>query len=206
MTAIGEQAIARAQFQSAHGPPFGAGQCMMRTRMLYDAPAIGDFDGDGSPDAEDGWKFAKLKHPFHGDYSAVPRGVPFWWSGGSHDNGHVVVTLGGGLCESTDIKRTGFYDQVSLSRIHEQWGLTPLGWTEDIDGVRVWTPPLPASKETADMALLADLTVVADKHDVSLVKAARVLLRQAAANAKAAKRFVRLAAINTARAALKGMK
>jgi len=203
MSTLGDQAIARAAFQSAHGPPFGKGECMLRTRLLYDAPAIGDYDKDGSADAEDGWKFAKFKHPFDGNYDAVPRGVPFWWGAGSRDNGHVAPATGNAACWSTDIKRTGFYDFVMLSAIHEKWGLIPLGWTEDIDGVRVWTPPVlpPASKETADMTLLADLTAVAKKHDVSRVFAARVLLREAALHHSGAA----LARINTARAALKGM-
>ena len=150
MSTLGEQAIARAQYQSAHGPQYGKGQCMQRTRELFGAPAIGDYDGDGDADAEDGWKFAKFKHPFDGNYSAVPRGVPFWWSGGSNDNGHVAPTEGGGRCMSTDIVRTGYYDDVPLALIAQKWGLRPLGWTEDIDGVRVWTPPAlpPASKET----------------------------------------------------------
>ena len=138
MSDLGEQAIARAAFQSANGPPFGLGECLLRTRLLFDAPSIGDFDGDGSADAEDGWKAAEFKHPFDGDYNGVPRGVPFWWSGGSDDNGHVAPTIGSAACWSTDIKRIGFYDLVPLARIHDQWGLTPLGWTEDINGVRVF--------------------------------------------------------------------
>jgi len=207
MSTLGDQAIARAQFQSVHGPQFGKGECMMRTRMLYDAPAVGDFDGDGSPDAEDGWKFAQFKHPFDGHYDAVPRGVPFWWSGGSNDNGHVAPTAGSGTCWSTDIKRTGFYDFVTLATIHEKWGLIPLGWSEDIAGVRVWSPPaLPPALKESDMALLAELSAVAKKREVSLLYAARILLRQAAANAKAKTQLVRLSRINTARTALKGLK
>lgn len=207
MSTLGEQAIARARHQSAHGPQYGKGQCMMRTRQLYDAPAIGDYDGDGSPDAEDGWKFAKFKHPFNGDYSSVPRGVPFWWSGGSNDNGHVAPTEGGSRCMSTDIIRTGYYDDVPLALIAQKWGLKPLGWTEDIDDIRVWTPPVlpPELKEDPDMALLADLEAVARKHGVTRVKAARVLLRAAAAAAKAHGLLRRLVRINTARTALKGM-
>ena len=62
------------------------------------------------------------------------------------------------------------------------------------------------AKENPDMALLADLSAVAKKHEVTRLYAARVLLREAAANALAAHRLVRLAAINTARTALKGLK
>lgn len=207
MSEIGELAISRATYQSAHGPRYGTGQCMMRTRALFGAPAIGDYDGDGSADAEDGWKFAKFKHPFDGDYNAVPRGVPFWWGGGSHDNGHVVVTLGSGRCMSTDIERDGYYDNVPLALIAQRWGLRPLGWTEDIDGVRAWSPPppppiSPASKEDPNMALLADLDAARRKHGATRLRAARVLLR--AVRAKAGP--IRASRINTALAALKGMK
>jgi hypothetical protein len=209
MSEIGELAISRATYQSAHGPRFGVGECMMRTRALYGAPAIGDYDGDGSADAEDGWKFAKLKHPFDGDYAGVPRGVPFWWSGGSNDNGHVAPTLGDGECMSTDILRGGYYDKVPLALIAQRWGLKPLGWTEDIDGVRVWSPPLPppvqpVRRETADMALLADLDAARRKHDASRLKAVRVLLR--AVRDAAVNRPIRAARIRAALAAVKGMK
>ena len=139
MSAIGEAAIEAAHHQSEHGPQFGEGECMKRTRMLFGAPAIGNFDGDGDPDAEDGWKFAKHKHPTH-DPSSIPRGVPVWWGGGSKDNGHVAVSTGHGKIWSTDIKRTGFYDQVDITRIHRDWKLPLLGWSEDIDGVTVYTP------------------------------------------------------------------
>ena len=61
-------------------------------------------------------------------------------------------------------------------------------------------------KETADMTLLADLDAVRTKHNVTRLKAARVLLRGAAANARDARKFARLAVINAARALLKGKK
>lgn len=137
-TAIAEQAIARAKYQSAHGPQFGVGECMERVHDLYDAPAIGDYDRNGRASALDGWEYSKHRHPFDGNYNAVPRGVPFWWSGGSHGDGHVAPTEGGGLCMSTDILRDGYFDEVPLARIAQQWELHPLGWTEDINGVRVY--------------------------------------------------------------------
>lgn len=203
MSTIAEQAITRARYQSAHGPAYGIGQCMWRTRELYDAPAVGDFDHDGSADAEDGWKAARFKHPFDGDYNAVPRGVPFWWSGGSHDNGHVAPSTGAGRCMSTDILRPGFYDDVPLALIAQKWGLHPLGWTEDIGGVRVWTPP-PAPKEDPNMALLADLEAVCRQHGATRLRGVRVLLRAVRDNPKAGP--IRRSRINTALAALKGMK
>lgn len=208
MTTLALQAASRAAYQSAHGPQFGKGQCMMRNRLLVDAPAIGDYDGDGTADAEDGWKFAKHRH-VTSDPTAIPGGVFVWWGGGSRDNGHVAFTdpVKRGYCWSTDIERTGYFDLVPIARIRESWRLPLLGWSEDIDGVRVYDPAAAAeiARKEADMALLADLVVVAKKHNVSLVKAARVLLRRASENAERNNQDARLAQIKAARADLRGL-
>jgi hypothetical protein len=58
------------------------------------------------------------------------------------------------------------------------------------------------AKENPDMELLADLTVVAKKHNVTRLYAARVLLRESALHHTGAI----LVRINTARTALKGLK
>lgn len=149
MSTLAQQAQARARYQSANGPQFGKGECMLRNRLLVDAPAIGDYDGDGDPDAEDGWKFAKHKHP-----TTLPNDIPggcfVWWGGGSHDNGHVAYADPDqrGMCWSTDIERTGYFDLVPIGLIHTKWGLPLLGWSEDIDGVPVYD----ATAQEDDMA------------------------------------------------------
>jgi hypothetical protein len=208
MTTIAQRAAARAAYQSAHGPKFGTGECMLRNRLLVDAPAIGDYDGDGMADAEDGWKFAKRKHPTT-RVNDIPGGCFVWWGGGSHDNGHVAFAPieKPGYCWSTDIERAGYFDLVPIGRITAEWGLPLRGWSEDIDGVTVYEPPPPPPpREDPDMTLLADLVAVARKHDVTLVKAARVALRRAGENARTNHQWARLAAIHAARVALKGWK
>jgi hypothetical protein len=205
MTTLAQQAAARAAYQSAHGPQFGTGQCMMRNRLLVDAPAIGDYDKDGSADAEDGWKFAKRKHPTT-RVNDIPGGCFVWWGGGSRDNGHVAFAPveRPGYCWSTDIERAGYFDLVPIGLIAAKWGLPLLGWSEDIDGVPVYDPSArQPAQEDPNMALLADLIAVAKKHDVSLVKAARVLLRRAAENAQNNNQTGRLAHIRAARRELK---
>jgi hypothetical protein len=205
MTTLAQQAATRAAYQSAHGPQFGLGQCMMRNRLLVDAPAIGDYDGDGSADAEDGWKFAKRKHPTT-RVNDIPGGCFVWWGGGSRDNGHVAFAPveRPGYCWSTDIERAGYFDLVPIGLIAAKWGLSLLGWSEDIDGVTVYDPSArQPAQEDPNMALLADLIAVAKKHDVSLVKAARVLLRRAAENAQNNNQTGRLAHIRAARRELK---
>lgn len=127
-----------ARHQSEHGPQFGYGECLLRTRGCFGAPSIGDFDGDGSADAEDGWKATQHKHAAS-DFASIPANVPLWWGGGSSDHGHVAVSAGNAMCWSTDIRRTGYFDLVPIAEISQRWGLPFLGWTEDINGVRVWT-------------------------------------------------------------------
>ena len=46
---IGTRAVQRAHNQSLHGPRYGIGECMMRTRALYDAPAIGVSSSRSGP-------------------------------------------------------------------------------------------------------------------------------------------------------------
>ncbi len=137
---LGKRALERAADQSRNGPTFGKDECLMRVRGLYGAPAIGDFDGDGAADAEDGWKATKKRHTGTA-VTNIPAGVPLWWGGGTADHGHVAVSAGGGQCWSTDIKRTGRFDKVAITEINRKWGLPFLGWTEDINGVTVYTPP-----------------------------------------------------------------
>lgn len=150
---LAHQAQSRARYQSANGPAFGKGQCMLRCRELVDAPAIGDYDGDGSADAEDGWKFAKHKHPTT-LVNDIPGGCFIWWGGGSHDNGHVAYADPDqrGMCWSTDIERTGYFDLVPIGLIHTRWGLPLLGWSEDIDGVTVYDATNRTGNQEDDMA------------------------------------------------------
>lgn len=150
---VAERALERAAYQSAHGPRFpgendGAGQCLVRTRLLYDAPSVGDVDHSGRASAYDGWLASAGKHHTQ-DSKSFPKGSVAWWSGGSHGDGHVAPVIGGGECWSTDIRRSGYYDRVPIDLIHQKWGLTLLGWTENINGVQVWAPQ-PEKDEDVD--------------------------------------------------------
>lgn len=134
------------------------GWCAVFTRKAFGAPAIGDHDGDGSADAEDVWKAAKHKHKTSNP-AEIPRGVPIFWSGGRGDHGHAAVSAGNGVMWSTDIKRPGHVDLVQIDEVRRKWGLTLLGWTEDINGVRVYTPPTKGTTMTeTDKRIIASLT------------------------------------------------
>lgn len=131
--------IARARVASrATRPTHDIGMCLKAVRECYGIPALGDFDGDGDADAMDAWKAAKHKHRVS-DPRKIPRGVPVFWSGGTRRHGHVAIATGFvGRCWSTDIKRAGFFDKAPIDLITERWGMTLLGWVEDLNGRRVW--------------------------------------------------------------------
>lgn len=135
MSKVSERAIAAAAYQSKNGPRFGYGLCLQRCRMCYDVDAL-------EPDAASAWAHAKFRHTQTNPVK-IPRGVPVFWTGGSSGHGHIAISTGDGWCWSTDIKRTGYFDKVPIADIHSQWGLTLVGWTEDINGVRVWDAPQP---------------------------------------------------------------
>lgn len=116
--------------------------CGIFTRSAFGQPSIGDFDGDGAADAEDMWKAAHVQHP-ETDPAKIPRGVPVFWTGGTADNGHAAVSRGDGTVWGTDLVRDGNVDVYPITEVGRQWGLTLRGWTEDLNGVRVWTPPAP---------------------------------------------------------------
>jgi cell wall-associated NlpC family hydrolase len=81
------------------------------------------------------WSAARHKHR-HDRYP--PAGVPVFWSGGSHRHGHVAISLGHGMIISTDLPRTGHVTRTRLSTVERRWGLHYLGWTEDLEGVRIY--------------------------------------------------------------------
>lgn len=114
------------------GKAIDHGRCLVFVRNLYGLPADGN-----EPTAIAGWHEAKYKHP--GD-STPPAGVPVWWSGGTTGAGHVAISIGSGRIISSDIGPGGTVAEVALTEIHSKWGLTYLGWSEDLEGKRVYTP------------------------------------------------------------------
>lgn len=135
------QAVERALESKTNVP----NTCQLWTRNLFGAPSAGDYDGDGASDAEDGWKSepAKYRHPGDRD---VPVGVPVSYGGGSADNGHRAISLGGGMIRSTDAGGWGKVATVPLDWPERAWGLTYLGWSETCDGWLIPLPPPPKPK------------------------------------------------------------
>lgn len=122
-----EEAVKAANASFVNTPRF----CARWTRSQFGVAALGDFDGDHAADAEDMWKAAALPHP--GDRTP-PAGVPVFYGGGSQDNGHAAVSLGGGMIRSTDARGAGRVGTVPLDFPTTAWGMPYLGWSEDLYG------------------------------------------------------------------------
>lgn len=127
MTASRQQAVENALKVNT----YPVGMCARFTREQYGVPALGDFDGDGDADAWDMWQASRLKNP--GDKNP-PAGAPVFWSGGSKGHGHAAVSLGGGRVRSTDRPIAGRVGTTTIDDITRSWGMTYLGWTEDLYG------------------------------------------------------------------------
>lgn len=114
--------------------------CQLFVRTCFDAPSVGDFDGDGAADAEDGWKSEPLwarhldRKPWYGS--------PVSYLGGSNDNGHRAIYVGGGMIRTTDGNGNGRMATRPINWPETEWGLTYAGWSETIDGL-----PIPADKK-----------------------------------------------------------
>jgi hypothetical protein len=126
------------------------GWCQLVVHGYYLAPSVGDFDGDGAADAEDGWKSEPAKYK-HFDRNP-PRGTPVSFLGGSHDNGHRAISLGHGILRSTDFSSvTGTYapgvvGNGTIDQVAHAMGVTYAGWSETIDGYYIPLGPLQTPK------------------------------------------------------------
>ena len=145
-----ELAIRAAREQCKHGPRLDkllgvddpVGNCLKAVRVCYGVNAFDFTPKDKKvPLAVQAFEHAEHTHPTQ-DTHKIPRGVPiFWRSKREGRAGHVAISVGDGDCWSTDIRRDGFFDLVPISVIAPEFGAVLLGWTEDLNGVRVWQPP-----------------------------------------------------------------
>lgn len=131
------QALAYLRERFEHGPDVGTGWCLREVRKAYGIAAL-------HPDASTAWRKAARKHPTT-DLASIPPGVPVFWTGGAGGFGHVAVKAGGRGHDvwTTDFVRRGRFDRVDGRKIGPTWGLKLEGWAEDLNGVRVYTPPRP---------------------------------------------------------------
>jgi hypothetical protein len=108
------------------------------------------------PSAISAWNNAKHRH---GPSSAVPPGVPVFFRGGRY--GHVAISVGNGKCRSTDYPRRGVVSEVAISTLAKNWNYPYLGWTEDLNGVRIYSKPAaakPVAKPASTITPLSSST------------------------------------------------
>jgi hypothetical protein len=111
-----------------------SGMCQQFSRTAF---GVGAYYGSAAL----AWRMAKYKHPTSNTYG-IPAGVPVFWTGGSRGYGHVAVSLGNGLCRSTDWTHRYQVSTARIADIHRSSGHQFAGWTEDINRVRVYVPRL----------------------------------------------------------------
>lgn len=126
----------------ARGQISGRSQDWTRLCLSFVRQAFGlDYPAGwptSSRNAGTAWDRAKYKHATSNP-DAIPAGVPVFWELPSVAD-HVAFSLGHGLCISTDARRAGHADVVTIDSITRAWGGKLLGWTEDLIGERVYTP------------------------------------------------------------------
>lgn len=137
------------------GKSYRPGMCQYFTVIeIFGTGGVGDWDGDRSPDAEDGWKAAVARGAVvHAkdikDYSKIPGGLAAYWEGGSHDNGHAAPTAPGGMIISTDLPNYGRVGLVPITMPHDRWGLKFLGYvTTEGHGLRLTDKPSAVNQNT----------------------------------------------------------
>ena len=118
------QAVAYANRQGR----WKSGMCLQFVRTCF---GVGSRYGSASI----GWRNTKYRHT-----SVPPPGVPVWWTGGSRGFGHIAISVGGGYVRSTDFPGAGGVGKVAIRTLTRRWRQTYRGWSEDINGVRVWRP------------------------------------------------------------------
>jgi putative peptidoglycan binding protein len=127
------QVVAWAKRQHDNGSSGWAGMCLKFARTAAGAPG-------GTRNAKAAWSKARFRHK----RGTPPAGSFVFWGGGTH--GHVAVSIGGGHIWSTDIRRRGRVDRVTISFLTSRWNMPYLGWTEDVNGVRILGLKAPPSK------------------------------------------------------------
>lgn len=159
-----EEAAKRAEEATVNTPRM----CQAWTRGILGAPSVGDQDGDGDADAVDGWR-SEPNSAKHTDRKP-PRGTPVAWGGGSSGFGHRAISLGpiNGvyMIRSTDAGGSGRIATVPLAWVEAQWGMTYLGWSDTISGLKIpFTPPV--ERRVIDLETIQhNVNIMQDPKDV----------------------------------------
>lgn len=113
------------------------GMCLLWVRLVFGVPKV--FD-----DAFKAWTGAQFKHPADPD---PPASVPVFFEPSSNGLGHITYSLGGRRVRTTN-SVTGKIYNTTIDHIATKWGQAYLGWTEDLNGVRIFNPGIVAEQLT----------------------------------------------------------
>jgi len=139
------------------------GYCQQYVRTSF---GVGSLYGS----AAEAWEHVNHKHRTENGNNC-PRGVPVFWTGGSHGYGHVAVSTGNGYCWSTDAGGPGQVAKVSINGLTSRWGLNFQGWAEDINEHQVYVIPEPKKPaEGWDRVRASQVGPGKDNLDVARVK------------------------------------
>jgi len=138
------------------------GYCLQWVRSCFGV-------GSRYMDATEAWDKADRKHRTNSGYNC-PRNVPVWWTGGSAGHGHVALSVGNGYCISTDAAGPGRSAKVRIDDLTARWGLNFRGWTEDINGVRVYDPKPKKPAKGWERVKLSAIGPKKQNKDVEVVK------------------------------------
>lgn len=132
MTASNATAVARAKALVASQKAISADFCLEHVRDLFDIPAK-------YKTAYKAWVGAGGHDGPNTHYSlAAPAGVPLFLKGSSAA-GHICLADGKGGAYTTDYPKKGRWGHVAdVHTLANAWNMTVLGWTETLNGVRVY--------------------------------------------------------------------
>lgn len=155
------QALLNARHLRDNHVNVGVGRCLATVRgPIFGLPAA-------DPDANAGFDHAAPLHRF-ADLSQTPRGMVVWFR--NPDHGHVVLSVGGGLCSSTDFHEPGFEGIALLSRVAAWCGATDVAGGEVLERFDVW--PTPAKPKPAPKPLTLAERIGVVRHDLHEAQAA----------------------------------
>jgi hypothetical protein len=184
---IGQAATDYALARVKRGERVPVGTCLMQTRENPGVPAHDYTPGNGrDPWAIEAWEHAHFRH-LETNPAKIPPHVTVFYRGASGRPGHVVWGIGEARCVGTDIPGAGDYKVYDLLAPVRLWGMTLLGWTEDLNEYRIWEKPVTPPKKKSRGARIDEMirlgTVIVDKGnrnaaDTERVKKALVELKK----------------------------
>jgi len=133
---------AQARALAAIGTRITPSRCLQYTRGWVGI-------GPKYPTALAAWNHATVKHP--DEFPPVGAVVPVWFDSDDPAE-HVALHLGDGSVVTVNGATVTRYE--SIKAMCKAWGITYLGWAEDLNGVTVYTPPavvpIPATTTTEE--------------------------------------------------------